>query len=239
MNAHVIALGVCFTLVSLAALQAQELTPASPPAAKAPSVGNQPDSMETLKAAYGDLIHNNADAALGKVNGVIQLDPQDKQALLLRAGIYAQLKRWDDADHDYQLILVMEPDDVAVKFNVADISFLQKKYDDARRGFVDLEHDKDLGDLALYKVFLCDLFGAHEDVAASDLHALDQVGGNPSYYFGNAAWDIAHHKNADAAGWLKSAAYIYEKSPQKFSKYAASLTSVGYLPLHDPSAQQN
>ncbi|HEY0256055.1 MAG TPA: hypothetical protein VGC39_01335 [Candidatus Methylacidiphilales bacterium] len=232
-NVRIIALGLCFSCAPFAALSAQGLAPSAPPA-KAPAT----DSQAALTAAFQDLSRNDMDGALAKVNQILQLDPQNKQALLLRAGLYAQQKKWDDADHDYQIILVMEPDSTIVKFDVADLKFLQKKYDDARRGFADLEHDKSLGDLAVYKAFLCDLFGGHEDVAASDLQALDQVGGNPSYYFGNAAWDIAHHKNEDAAGWLKSAAYIYEKAPQKFSQYAASLTSVGYLPL-PPTTPRN
>jgi lipoprotein NlpI len=185
-----------------------------------------------MRESYESFTKGKWDAALDKVNEVIKLESQNKQAHLLRASIYAEQKQWDKADYDYDVVLVMDPEDASVKFNLAELKFMQKKYDEARPGFAQVQGDKDLGDFATYKVFLCDLFGAHEAVAAKDLEALDQVGGNPSYYFGNAAWDLVHNKTEDAADWLKSAARIYANSPQKFEKYASSLKRLGYLPLH-------
>jgi hypothetical protein len=229
--------GLILTLLPIA--RAQDLAPTSPTPKDSPA-GNQTESTaDILREAVRDLSQNNADLALQKVSKVIEGDSQNKDAHLLRAGIYGEQQRWEDADHEYQLVLVMEPDNAVAKFDVADLKFLQKKYDDARGGFAELESNKDLGDIATYKVFLCDLVASHEDVAAADLKALNQAGGTPSYYFGNAAWDIAHNKNEDAAGWLKSAAYIYQNAPQKLSNYVASLRNVGYLPLHPSITQAN
>ena len=68
--------------------------------------------------------------------------------------------------------------------------------------------------------------------AARDLEALDDVGENPSYYFGHAAWSLYHHKPEEARNWLRSANTIY--SVQKTVFYAASLFDMGYLPLPPP-----
>jgi len=190
-----------------------------------------------LRESYQDLMKRQLEPALNEVNEVIQHNSQNKQAFVLRGAIYAAQKQWDRADYDYEVALVIDPENVILKFDLADLKFMQKKYDDARSGFVEIQSDKDIGDFAAYKVFLCDLLGAHEDVAAKELEAFDQVGGNPSYYFANAAWDLVHNKNEDAAGWLKSAGYIYANSPQKFTRYTSSLTSLGYLPLHLTSTQ--
>jgi hypothetical protein len=122
-----------------------------------------------------------------------------------------------------------------IKFDQAELKFMQKKYDDARPGFVGLQSDKDFGDFATYKVFLCDLFGAHQEVAAKELDALNQVGGNPSYYFGNAAWDLVHHKTNEASDWLRSAARIYANAPAKIAQYTTSLRDLGYLPIRSAS----
>lgn len=185
-----------------------------------------------LSESYHDLMKGETDAALEKVNEVIKLDSQNKGAYLLRAGIYAQQQQWDKANDDYNVLLVMDPENVVVRFNLAELNFMQKKYDAARPGFVEVEPDKDLGDFAAYKVFLCDLFGAHEAAAAKELAAINAVGGNPSYYFGNAAWDLVHNKPQDAAEWLKSAARIYADAPKKFASYTSCLKDLGYLPLH-------
>jgi hypothetical protein len=42
--------------------------------------------------------------------------------------------------------------------------------------FVALEKDPDMGDFASYKVFLCDLFGGHEDAASKELDAFNEAG---------------------------------------------------------------
>ena len=211
-------------------------TNASPVSSVVPA--HPADSIpELLHESYQDFVKGGLDAALGKVNQAIELNSQNRDAFLLRASIYAEQKKWDKAEYDYDVALVIDPDSPIVKFDLAELAFMQKKYDDARPSFAELEQDKDLGDFATYKVFLCDLFGVHEAVAAKELDAFDQVGGNPSYYFANAAWDLVHNKPEDAADWLKSASRIYSDDPKKFQHYSSSLTDLGYLPLHLTSTQ--
>jgi len=119
-----------------------------------------------------------------------------------------------------------------LKFNLVEVHFMQKQYDQARPGFVALERDPDMGDFALYKVFLCDLFGGHMDVAKKELDVFNDTMGNPSYYFANAAWSLAHNHVEDARSWLLSASRIYP--PRKNMYYSQSLRDLGYLPLPQP-----
>jgi hypothetical protein len=114
-------------------------------------------------------------------------------------------------------------------FNLNEIVFMQKKYEDARPGFVSLEKDIIWGDLATYKVFLCDLFGGHEEAAQSELASFDKASDEPSYYYANAAWFLFQKRPDDARPWLDSAAGIY--APEKGSLYTSSLEELGYLPL--------
>jgi len=192
---------------------------------------------DKLGDAYRLFVKGDLDNALDKVDAIIKQDPQNVHAYLMRASIYAQEKQWDKAADDYEAMHRIDPNNAVVKFNQAELKFMQKKYDDARPGFVELQSDKSLGDFATYKVFLCDLFGSHEDAASKELDALNQGFGNPSYYFGNAAWDLVHKKNDDASNWLNSAGRIYANAPEKIANYTASLESLGYLPLHPTSTQ--
>jgi tetratricopeptide (TPR) repeat protein len=174
------------------------------------------------------------DAALEKVNAILKLDAMSVQAHIVRGSIYAQKKEWNLAGYDYDIARGLDPDNEIVRFDLAELEFMQKQYDAARTSFVELKADRNIGDFATYKIFLCDLFGAHEDVAAKDLDAINQVGGNPSYYFGNAAWDLFHHNSKDARGWFDSACRIYADVPGTIENYTSSLSTLGYLPL--PSA---
>ena len=230
-------LGTLLGPVLMPVVHAQELLNSSSSTSTGSPAHPAESFHEMLRDSYQDFEKGELDASLSKVNEVIKIDSQNKQAYLLRGSIYAQKKEWDKADYDYDVALTIDPGSAIVKFDLAELKFMQKKYDEARPGFAQVQGDKDLGDFATYKVFLCDLFGAHEAVAAKELDALNQVGGNPSYYFGNAAWDLVHNKPEEAAGWLKSASRIYANVPQKFTKYTSSLTNLGYLPLHLSSTQ--
>jgi hypothetical protein len=62
---------------------------------------------------------------------------------------------------------------------------MQKAYDRARAGFAALEKDRDLGDPANYKVFLCDLLGGQENAVHEELSAFNRAAENPSYCSAN------------------------------------------------------
>jgi tetratricopeptide (TPR) repeat protein len=210
-----------------------------------PTAGNlpstSPDPVVPPTADPGALLLHQAfelvdqkqlDAALAKVNASIQASPKNPNAFALRAAIEVEKKLWDQAGRDFQSALQLDRNNSQLKFDLVEIPFMQKKYDAARPGFVALEHDLGMGDLAAYKAFLCELFGGHEDEAAKELAVFNQVGENASYYFANAAWLIYHKKPEEARSWLMSAANIY--SPAKVELYARSLIDLGYLPLPPP-----
>jgi len=185
-----------------------------------------------LQQAFQLFEQKKLDAALDKVNAAAKVAPQDRAVYSLRGNIYAEKELWDEAEKDYQTVLQIDGKNSLIRFNLAEIKFMQKRYDEARSGFIDLEQDPNTGDLATYKVFLCDLCGGHEETAAKELDAFNQVGSNASYYFANAAWLLTHHKTEDARSWLMSAARIY--APNKFRLYATPLITLGYMPLPPP-----
>ena len=124
-----------------------------------------------------------------------------------------------------------------VKFNIAEVKFVQKYYDQARPAFSEILNDKsDLADLANYKVFLCDLFGGHEDAAKKDLDVFNQVASKPSYFYANVAWSVYHKQVEDARSYLGSAEHIY--TPQKktaFTPPASGKSATCRCPLHRPT----
>ena len=207
----------------------------SPPANPRPGQPQTASYALQIRQAFQLLTQKQFDAALAKVNAALQSAPQNPAAYELRGNIYAEEKLWEQAGKDYQTVLQLDGKNTQVKFNLAELQFMQKNYDNARPGFLALKQDPNMGDLASYKVFLCDLFGGHDHAAAAELDAFNQAGSNASYYFANAAWSLVHHKTEDARGWLTSAAKIYE--PSKFGLYAFPLSQLGYLPLPPPPQQ--
>ena len=237
-------LTLLFFVTSFAVAQAQTNVPppapaAASPATNAPSAPSAADlkaaeNMRLLRMAAEKAHAGDTDGAIAQIGTVLQSDPRNVAAFSLRAQIYNQKKMWEQAANDYQTAHLIEPTNAVINFNIGEVKFERKMYDDARVSFAALQndHSTDIGDLAAYKVFLCDLFGGHEDVAAKELDAFNQVGSKASYYYSNAAWSLYHHKTEDARGWLASASHIY--SPNKNNLYGTTLAELGYLPLPPP-----
>jgi hypothetical protein len=208
----------------------QPATPATAGASGSPVPAAPTDpAVPMLKQAYQMVTEKNLDGALSLTNDAVKSNPKSFAALTLRGMIYTQKKDWINAESDFNAALVLDPSNIVVKFNLADIKFVQKEYDQARPRFLALTSDPAMGDFASYQVFLCDLFGNHTAAATKELAAFNDAATHPSYYFGNAAWDLVNKKTDDARGWLVSASNIYQPTKNQF--YAAPLRDLGYLPL--------
>jgi tetratricopeptide (TPR) repeat protein len=204
-------------------------TPVAPPPGPPADATPADPAVPQLKKAYEALTKKDLDGALTTVDQAVKDNPKSFAALTLRGMIYSQKKQWTSSEADFNAALVLDPTNVVVKFNLGEIKFVQKDYDGARARFQPLMADHVMGDFASYKVFLCDLFGNHEDQAKKELDVFNAAESHPSYYFGNAAWALYHKNTEDARSWLTSAGNIYQPSKNQF--YAASLKDLGYLPL--------
>lgn len=212
-----------------------ENSPAPPSAVETPGPAVAPDpALKAFHDAQYLAAEGRLNEALQKLAPLLQSNPKMQDAWILRGNIYVGQKKWDLAEKDYQSALQLDDKNFTVKFNLAEIKLRQKDYDAARPGFAALESDPDFGDLAAYKVFLCDLAGGHEDAAQKELAVFNAAGSNPSYYFGNLAWAVAHKDYVSARSWLISGVHIY--APKKILLYGSSLQDLGYLPLPKQTA---
>jgi Tfp pilus assembly protein PilF len=173
--------------------------------------------------------NKNIDGAMIKLDAAIKTNPRSNTALVLRGCIYGTKKQWAQAEADFQAAEVVVPNDAQVRLLLADVRFSQKDYDTARTRYLMLVHDPDKGDLASFQVFMCDMGAGHQDAAAKEYAVFNQAGENPSYYFSNAVWSLAHKNVSDAKDWLNSASRIYP--PAKNSPYIQGMVNLGYLPL--------
>jgi Tfp pilus assembly protein PilF len=234
----VLALG----LIALSSAHAQQAATAPAPAAT-PALTTPADAAKQLiTSAVQRMNANDIDGALNDLTQAIKTNPNSTGAYVLRASLYCQKKQWALAEADFQAASKIAPGNVVLKFNLIEVKFMQKEYNEARTGFESLQKDPatlqgdpEMVDFAAYKVFLCDLFGGHEDQAKKELDVFNEAMGNPSYYFSNAAWDLVHKNLDDARGWLLSASRIYP--PEKNQYYAQSLRDLGYLPIPAPGDQ--
>jgi Tfp pilus assembly protein PilF len=230
----------CFVFFTSALLgHAQQLTTTNAPApatpaksASSPLTSPADAAQKMIASAMKKMSANDVDGSMSDLTQAIKINPNSTGAYVLRASIYSQRHQWKQAEDDFNAAGRIAPKNVVVKCQLIELKFMQKQYDAARPGFLSLVKDPDIGDFAQYKVFLCDLFGGHEDAAKKELDVFNDAMGNPSYYFANAAWDLYHKNVDDARSWLVSASNIYPAG--KFTMYGQSLRDLGYLPIPEP-----
>jgi tetratricopeptide (TPR) repeat protein len=167
------------------------------------------------------------DEALAKANAAVEANPKSIAPYVLRGHLYTEMSQWDKADADYRTILQIDPNNFPALFNRSEIKLTKKDYDGARDGFFALEKNPDWGDLAAYKVFVCDLLAGHELASRSELEAFGKGAPHASYYFANATWSFCRKKPDDAQSWIASADHIYPRKTIYF--YSATLVALGYM----------
>ncbi len=218
-------------LLTLPCLDAQQaetpLTP-KPVQPKAPLTPTEQANLLVGEAIVYMKANKEAES-FAKLSEAIKTDPKNGGAYVLRASIYYQKKDYTKAEADFKTAAQLSPQNTSVKFQLVEIKFLQKQYDVARVGYEALTKDPEMGDLAKYKVFLCNLYGGHEAAAKKQFDAFNDLAEYPSYYYGNAAWYLYHKDLIKGRDWLLSAQRVY--ASRKVAYYIQTLWDLGYLPL--------
>lgn len=221
---------LCLAIVYLVASAAFSRTMGD--ATNAPTAVNAADPRSQAYSLYQEATKlretGDLDGALAKVNAALVLAPSEVELLVFCGDIYAKKRDWENASREFSAALAQRPDDALARFDLAEIKLMQKQYDAARPEFQLLVHSGQIGDLAAYKVFLCDLFAGHLEQAQAELKSFDQDKEKPSYTYGHAAnWfylahaDYAHHLLDEGAAKF---------SDREIQAYTSTLKELGYLP---------
>jgi hypothetical protein len=206
-------------------IQADEMPPASADAATnaAPATDAPLTVGGLIDRAVQEQVDGKLDQADRDVSRALAMDPKNVRALDMRASLYFDEKYWDSAQRDYTTLNQISPDP-SYQYKLAEIKYRQSDFSNARPLFAALGNDARLGDLARYMVFMCDLRGGHEAIAARDLGTLDRTGQQPSFYFGQGVWALYHDQRPTTSR-------LFAQATGRFSSticglYTAPLTDI-------------
>ncbi len=185
-----------------------------PPAPLAPGA-------EEMKEASAAFSRGEWEMALKHVDAAIRFDPKNPAVYELRASFYVDHKLWDRANTDYLTAQKLGPSPL-VSYDLGEVSFMSRNYDDARPKFAALEKDPQFGAVSSYKAYLCDLLGRHEQAATNDLALIDRNPDGPAYFFSHAVWDLYHGDRREGSNWLHKASLSC--TTQVFQFYMLSLS---------------
>ena len=154
--------------------------------------------------------------------------------LNIQGSCYVEFRDFEKASRCFKKSLAQDTRNLNVRFNIAEVAFVMKKYGEAKELFSSLakklsdsaNHDS-VRDIIQFKILLCHIKTDEEAKAKAMLEKSDFLDDSPFFYYGKAA--IAHSEDnaKEANQWVQRAARIFQ--PTEIQIWQDSLIEVGYV----------
>ena len=151
----------------------------------------------------------------------------------MRGACYVEIRSFDKATVAFNKALQLSPDNPSINFNIAEVSFVTKKWQESHDLFTKILLDLPKDNLGLcrlveFKILLCKkkLGLKDEAVALAKKYGMDDD--SPFYYFANAAIAYDDKDLVKAEEWLAMASRIY-RNPEALSPWQDTLVEFGYI----------
>ena len=195
-----------------------------------------PPSKAELEAMYDKAFRefnaNNYSQALKELDIIDARQPNLVEALNLRGVILMRAASYDQAEAVLRKALATDPKFWNARFNLAEIPFLRKDWDEARRRFERLlegsgaELQGESAQLIQYKILLTYLVEGKEKMVDAFLSQFKVSPETPAFYYANAAVSLQHGNLKEANDWLVKAEKNF--SPQRNKLFIESLYELGW-----------
>jgi len=167
--------------------------------------------------------------ALDKADAVF---PDSPGSLNLRGACYVEIRNFDKATAAFNKALLLSPGDPSVTFNIAEVLFVTKKWQDAHDLFLKvLQQLKDnvaLSRLVEFKILLCKKKLGLKDEAVALANKYGFGDDSPYYCFAQAAIAYDDKDLVKAEEWLARASRIFT-NPEVLSPWQDTLVEFGYI----------
>jgi tetratricopeptide (TPR) repeat protein len=202
-------------------LPAQEASPAKPVYSEAFS--------QAYAASVEAYNRNDYPTALSRLDDADKAQPETDLALNLRGAVFVRMEKLDEAGATFQKLTEQDVTDSRAVFNLAEVHFLKKDFETAKKLFeksLSLPKNREEA-LAKYKVYLCELMLNNEAEVEKTRSSLKPTLDNPFYYYANAALEFKKGNRDAGRDYIKSAFSIY--SGKVNAAFTDSFLSLGWL----------
>jgi len=180
--------------------------------------------------AYGA---NNFPEALKELDAIDARQPDLAASKNLRGVVLMREGAYDKAEAAFLEAVRIDPKFWNARFNLAEIPFLKKDWEEARKRFQQFlsgsESDlaKETSQLIQYKILLTYLFQGNENMVDSILAKLELSPDTPAVDYVKAAVALQQKNQKESKDWITAAEKNF--SPQQNKLFAESLYEVGWL----------
>ncbi|HEY2712542.1 MAG TPA: tetratricopeptide repeat protein [Chthoniobacterales bacterium] len=200
------------------------------------ALGATPEKSEleaTYDKAFRAFDSGNYDEALKALDAVDKRQPDLAESLNLRGVVYMRQKKYDKAETALRKAISIEPKFWNASFNLAEIPFLKKDWQEARNRFEALVAGEnqnlqpETGQLIQYKILLTFVLQGKENTVDWIMNKFESAKDSPALYFSNAALAFQHDNQKEANEWLSAAKKHFSEPLNKL--YAESFYEIGWM----------
>ena len=168
--------------------------------------------------------------ALDKADAVF---PDSHESSNMRGACYVEIRNFDKAAAAFNRALLLSPDNPSINFNIAEVLFVTKKWQEAHDLFGKLLLDLPKGNIALarlveFKMLLCKKKLGLKDGAIALAEKYDMDDDSPFYCYAHAAIAYDNKDLTKAEELLAMASRIF-KNPDALSSWQDTLVEYGYI----------
>ncbi|HEY0369196.1 MAG TPA: tetratricopeptide repeat protein [Chthoniobacterales bacterium] len=170
-------------------------------------------------------------------------DPNQAAIVNLRGEVMLEQKDFEGAEAQFRQALKVDGKFRDAQYNLAQVPFKKKDYNEARKRFEALftgttGADKDrAAQLIKYKVYLTYLLQGNDARAQKMMEQFQFTGDTPALYYAQAAWEFKHDNAPKANDWVTSARKIYP--PALNSVFADAFFDLGWLQSSEATSAAN
>lgn len=173
------------------------------------------------------------DEALKALDAVDKHQPDLAESLNLRGVVYMRQKKYDKAETALRKAISIEPKFWNASFNLAEIPFLRKDWQEARNRFEALVAGEnqnlqpETGQLIQYKILLTFVLQGKENTVDWIMNKFASAKDSPALYYSKAALAFQHDNQKEANEWLSAAKKHFSEPLNKL--YAESFYEIGWM----------
>jgi len=145
----------------------------------------------------------------------------------LKGAIYTKQSKYAEAEKAFQKAYELDPKFYLPLFNLGEVVFLQKQYEESHKRFEVFVQKNGNNDLAEFKLYLCDLLGDKMDRAEKTLLSQSPSPSTPLLFYMKAAWNYKNGNEKAALEEIQSAVNVYPAGQN--NAFAETFIDLGWL----------
>lgn len=206
---------ITFGLTALVSAQSAPATGKAASEAATAAAANKEKFAESLQKVQSLITRQHYFDAMQELDKAEALSPGNPILPNVRGSIYTATRDFEKAKVAFEEAHKLLPDAFEPQFNLAELSYVEGKYEAAEAAFSELLKKfprlrEEVRHLTQFKIIVCHLKLNHVPQAEEMVKAFTFMDDTPAYYFSKAAFSFQKGDTGDAQAWLGRARRIFK-----------------------------